>query len=164
MGLLWLFSFYQIGSGTPVRLCSFYQIGSGTVRLCSFYQTGSGTPVRLCSFFFSFVRWKLQSPQWRWQCIAGPSGTLFILPYIGTWAPVRHCSLYQIGIWAPVRLCSLYQIGIWAPVRLCLFYQIGSGTPVRLFSFYSSILCLEYLTITAVKTDVDKFRFFHCHL
>ena len=25
------------------------------------------------SFFFLFVRWKLQSPWWRWQCIAGPS-------------------------------------------------------------------------------------------
>ena len=25
-------------------------------------------------FFFSFVRSKLQSPRWRWQCIAGPSG------------------------------------------------------------------------------------------
>ena len=27
-------------------------------------------------FFFSFVRWKLQSPRWRWQCIAGPPGYL----------------------------------------------------------------------------------------
>ena len=32
------------------------------------YSEGSGL------FFFSFVRWKFQSPRWRWQCIAGPSG------------------------------------------------------------------------------------------
>ena len=25
-------------------------------------------------FFFSFVRWKLQSPRWRWQYIVGPLG------------------------------------------------------------------------------------------
>ena len=25
-------------------------------------------------FFFLFVKWRLQSPRWRWQRIAGPSG------------------------------------------------------------------------------------------
>ena len=48
------------------------------------------------SFFFSLVRWKLQSPRWRWQCIAGPSG--FRRPY-----GLRECGLARFPFWVARR-------------------------------------------------------------
>ena len=48
------------------------------------------------SFFFSFVRWKLQSPQWRWQCIAGPSG-------FRTACGLRECGLARFPFWVARR-------------------------------------------------------------
>ena len=47
-------------------------------------------------FFFSFVRWKLKSPRWRWQCIAGPSGF--------RWAcGLRGCGLARFPFWVARR-------------------------------------------------------------
>ena len=47
-------------------------------------------------FFFSFVRWKLQSPRWRWQCIAGPSG---FRTFCGLW----ECGLARFPFWVARR-------------------------------------------------------------
>ena len=47
-------------------------------------------------FFFSFVRWKLQSPRWRWQCIAGPSG-------FRTACGLRECGLARFPFWVARR-------------------------------------------------------------
>ena len=47
-------------------------------------------------FFFSFVRWKLQSPQWRWQCIAGPSGFRRV-------CGLRECGLARFPFWVAHR-------------------------------------------------------------
>ena len=42
--------------------------------------------------FFSLVRWKPQSPRWRWQCIAGPPG------YRRACGP-RECGLARFPFW-----------------------------------------------------------------
>ena len=47
-------------------------------------------------FFFSFVRWKFQSPRWRWQCIAGPSG-------FRTACGLRECGLARFPFWVARR-------------------------------------------------------------
>ena len=47
-------------------------------------------------FFFSFVRWKFQSPRWRWQCIAGPSG-------FHTACGLRECGLARFPFWVARR-------------------------------------------------------------
>ena len=47
-------------------------------------------------FFFSFVTWKLQSPRWRWQCIAGPSG-------FRTACGPRECGLARFPFWVARR-------------------------------------------------------------
>ena len=46
--------------------------------------------------FFSFVRWKLQSPWWRWQCIASPSG-------FRTACGLRECGLARFPFWVARR-------------------------------------------------------------
>ena len=47
-------------------------------------------------FFFLFIRWKLQSPQWRWQCIAGPSG-------FRTACGLQECGLARFPFWVACR-------------------------------------------------------------
>ena len=47
-------------------------------------------------FFFSFVRWKLQSPRWRWQCIASPSG-------FRRACGLRECGLARFPFWVARR-------------------------------------------------------------
>ena len=46
--------------------------------------------------FFSFVRWKLQPPQRRWQCIAGPSG-------FRRACGLRECGLARFRFWVARR-------------------------------------------------------------
>ena len=47
-------------------------------------------------FFFSFVRWKLQSPRWRWQCIASPSG-------FHRACGLRECGMARFPFWVACR-------------------------------------------------------------
>ena len=49
-----------------------------------------------CFFFFSFVRWKLQSPWWRWQYVLGPPG------YNRAWG-LQECGLARFPFWAACR-------------------------------------------------------------
>ena len=62
--------------------------------------------------FFSFVRWKLQSPQWRWQYTVGPPGCR------------RACGLQEC------RLATRFPFWVarrGEPVVKLLRFQIGGG-------------------------------------
>ena len=47
-------------------------------------------------FLFSFVRWKLQSPRWRWQYIVGPPGYRRA-------CGLRECGLARLPFWMARR-------------------------------------------------------------
>ena len=47
-------------------------------------------------FFFSFIRWKLQSPRWQWQYIKGPPGYRRA-------CGLRECGLARFPFWAARR-------------------------------------------------------------
>ena len=75
---------------------------------------------RLCTsffFFFSFIKWKLQSPQWRWQYILGP--------------PVYRTA-YGLREWGLARfpLCVAHRGGRTAADVLLSDCQYHRGTAV----------------------------------
>ena len=51
---------------------------------------------KMSIFFFLFVRWKLQSPRWRWQCVIGPPGH-------GKFYRLQECGLASFPFWAACR-------------------------------------------------------------
>ena len=64
-------------------------------------------------FFFLFVRWKLQSSQWRRQCIAGPQGFR------------RACRLWECGVLQSSQWRWQCIAGPWSFRRACRLQECG---------------------------------------
>ena len=83
-----------------IELSVCYGQGMQTSTHCTEMDTAKEKEARqeteLIEYFFSFVRWKFQSPRWRWQCIAGPSG-------FRTACGLRECGLARFPFWVARR-------------------------------------------------------------